>query len=173
MSEETTPHGEDTIDNTPQGDDTQQPQGPTAADVDFGTEVSDVDRWKREARKHESRAKRTQAELADLRKQLEQMVSPEKVESVEAQAVTERQAREQAEKELTRYKVAVAKGLTEAQAKRLVGDNEDELMADAEVLLAELGTAKPKAAAAKEGSNASGTKPALTPAEALKVAALG
>ena len=167
------PQGEDDIIDTPQGDETQQPQGPTADDVDWGTDVSDVDKWKREARKHETRAKRTQSELADLRKRLEQMVSPEKVESVEQQATTERQAREQAEKELTRYRVAVAKGLTESQAKRLVGDNEDELLADADVLLTELGATKPKAAAAKEGSNTAGAKTTLTPAELMKAATFG
>lgn len=57
---------------------------------------------------------------------------------------------DKAESELARYKVAAAKGLTPGQAKRLVGSTEDELAADADEMLAELGgngstsTTKPK-----------------------------
>lgn len=42
-----------------------------------------------------------------------------------------------------RMRVALEKGLTATQAKRLVGDTEDELLADADELLADLGGAKP------------------------------
>lgn len=43
---------------------------------------------------------------------------------------------EVAEREVMRLRVAARKGLTEAQAKRLVGDSEDDLEADADDLLA-------------------------------------
>lgn len=53
-----------------------------------------------------------------------------------AERATEAEARAtKAEAELARTNVALAKGLTPAQAKRLVGSTEEELMADADELL--------------------------------------
>lgn len=166
-----TPHGEVDDIATPQGDNTTDVAD--SSDIDPDNLQAKVVEITQQSRKHERRAKQLAAELAEFKQKVASMVDPEKVESVEAQAITERQAREQAERELTRYKVAVAKGLTESQAKRLVGDNEDELLADADVLLTELGATKPRAAAAKDGSNAVGAKTTLTPAELMKAATFG
>lgn len=47
---------------------------------------------------------------------------------------------DKAESELARYKVAMAKGLTPGQAKRLVGSTEEELAADADEMLADIGS---------------------------------
>ncbi len=62
----------------------------------------------------------------------------------------EREAREQAERERDslridglRASVALAKGLTATQAKRLVGTTQEELEADADELIADLGATKP------------------------------
>lgn len=49
-----------------------------------------------------------------------------------------------AERELVRLRVAIKKGLTESQAKRLVGDTEEELEADADELLETFGKPKEK-----------------------------
>jgi hypothetical protein len=56
-------------------------------------------------------------------------------------AEIERQARESEERAL-RAEVANAKGLTPTQAKRLVGGTREELEADADELLADIGTQK-------------------------------
>ena len=59
----------------------------------------------------------------------------------------------------TRAEVALAKGLTPTQAKRLVGSTKEELEADADELLADLGTKAPKKPDPKKlqsGSSGSG-----------------
>ena len=59
-----------------------------------------------------------------------------------------------------RYRVAVDKGLTATQAKRLVGDTEDELLADADEILESWG--------AKPGDDKTGPPPGQRPREQLR-----
>ncbi len=66
----------------------------------------------------------------------------------------------------TRMKVALEKGLTPTQAKRLVGDTEDELAADADELLADFGATKPPAG--ETGGSKPPAPPGGKPQERLK-----
>ncbi|HET7388433.1 MAG TPA: hypothetical protein VFJ19_17405 [Nocardioidaceae bacterium] len=94
---------------------------------------------------------RANREAENLRKRLKEYEDRDKSDS---EKLTEdrdshKSRADKAESELARYKVAAAKGLTPGQAKRLVGSTEDELAADADEMLAELGgtstsTTKPK-----------------------------
>jgi hypothetical protein len=61
-----------------------------------------------------------------------------------------------------RAEVALAKGLTPTQAKRLVGTTKDELEADADELLADLGSTKAKADPKSLKSGSSGSSEQLT-----------
>lgn len=100
--------------------------------------------WKSKAREWERRAKENKA-AAD------RLAEIEEASKSEAQRLAERA--EKAERELTalqsasvRAEVALEKGLTPSQAKRLIGDTREELEADADQLLADLGEAnKPRA----------------------------
>lgn len=62
-----------------------------------------------------------------------------------------------------RFRVALDKGLTASQAKRLVGENEEELTADADELLKDLGSGD-----AKEGDTKDDGPGGRKPTEALK-----
>lgn len=99
--------------------------------------------WKAKAREWERRAKDNKA-AADRLAEIEESSKSE------AQRLAERA--EKAERELTtfqtaslRSEVALEKGLTAAQSRRLIGDTREELEADADQLLADLGDAnKPR-----------------------------
>ena len=122
----------------------QQPQGEV-------TETSGTD-WQKEARKWESRAKTDAKALAELKKQMKSLVSPDEVADKE-QALVEAQKRADAlEASALRYKIALAEGLPQDLAERLVGTTEDELREDAERLR---GLLKPQAPAkdARGGQN--------------------
>lgn len=93
--------------------------------------------WKAEARKWEARAKANSdaaerlAALEDAQKSAEQKIA-ERAERAEAELAKVRA-------EADRTAVALAKGLTPSQAKRLVGSTREELEADATEMLADLG----------------------------------
>lgn len=92
-----------------------------------------VEFWKSKAREQESRAKAN----ADAAKRLEEIENASKTEQ---QRLTERvEAAENRTRELEthslRLEIAAEKGLTTAQAKRLVGNTREELVADADELL--------------------------------------
>ena len=96
-------------------------------------EQPDID-WKAEARKWESRAKKNKdaadrlAEYEESQKTETQKLA-DRLEAAESDSKTTKA-------ELMRLRVAMKKGLTEAQAKRLLGDSEEELEQDADELLA-------------------------------------
>lgn len=95
---------------------------------------AEADKWKALARKHEQQAKSN----ADAAKKLSEIEDKDKTEQqrmADKVSVAEGRAA-RAEQELARLKVAMRKGLTETQAKRLVGETEEELEADADDLLA-------------------------------------
>jgi len=104
-----------------------------------------VTHWKTEARKWEKRAKDTFASkvgipwddvtaAAQKYTELEARNKSETERATEAQKASDARAAK-AERELLVMRIAVKKGLSEIQAKRLVGETEEELEADADELL--------------------------------------
>lgn len=89
-----------------------------------------VKKLRDEAAKHRREARDAQAKV----KQYEDANKSESEQLTERATTAEQQAAA-ATQELARVKVALKKGLTEAQAKRLVGTTEEELEADADELL--------------------------------------
>lgn len=93
--------------------------------------------WKAEARKWERLAKTNQAAAESW------TAAQEKAKSAEVKAQEERDALtgrvNTAESQAVRFEIALEKGLTKTQAMRLVGSNADELRADADQLIKDLG----------------------------------
>ncbi len=121
------------------GQDQQGSSAPpdTGAGSSPSGDVDEVAKWKAMSRKHEAQAKAN----ADAARRLQELEDASKS---EGQKLTERttaaeKAAAAAQGELLRLRVAMRKGLTEAQAKRLVGATEEELEADADELLTSFG----------------------------------
>lgn len=96
-----------------------------------------VDFWKAKAREQEKRAK----ENADAAKRLGEIEESQKS---EAQKVADRLAQAESDagtaaSRADRAEIALSKGLTLSQAKRLVGTTREELEADADELLKDIG----------------------------------
>lgn len=170
-----------TEDVQPQGNiDEQEPQG-TTSDEPQGQEdpislevlQEKVAKVTAESRKWEQRAKADRAALNELKAKLDAMVSPEVVQDKDAQLEAEKAARAAAEREALRIRIAADKGIPTRLASLLVGDNEDEITATADLILEEIKSSKPKAQAARDGQNATPPKEQLTGAQLLKAAALG
>lgn len=101
---------------------------------DGGTDLAaEVAKWKAMSRKHEAQAKAN----ADAAKRLQEIEDADKSELQKLQEKAESEGRKAADAtlELARLRVAMRKGLTETQAKRLIGKTEEELEADAAELL--------------------------------------
>jgi septal ring factor EnvC (AmiA/AmiB activator) len=81
--------------------------------------------------------------LAEKAKQLEEANQSE-VEKLQTKLADAEKARDAATVKADRYEVALEKGLNLTRAKRLVGTTRDELVADADELLADLGPADGK-----------------------------
>jgi hypothetical protein len=92
-----------------------------------------VDFWKQKAREQEKRAKEN-ATAAQRLKEIEDAQKSAEERATEALTNAEKRAQE-AESRALRLEVASEKGLTAAQAKRLVGGTREELEADADDLL--------------------------------------
>lgn len=122
-----------TDDDAPQG----EPDKPTK-DVDWQAKFEAL---QRDARRWEARSKENASKLSELEplakraKELED-ASKSDVERATSEAQTAAGRADKAERELLRLRVAMRKGLSEVQARRLVGDTEDELEADADDLMA-------------------------------------
>jgi hypothetical protein len=114
------------------GTDTQDPttKPPASADKDPAAEV---EKWKSLARKHEQQAKAN----ADAAKRLAELEDQGKSEAEKLTTrLTEAEKRvASAEARALRLEVAASKGLSAAQAKRLVGTTKEELEADADEIL--------------------------------------
>jgi hypothetical protein len=102
-------------------------------DKDLTKLKADRDKWKREARKWEDRAK-ANSEKARKFDELDAKSKTETERLVAAESETKN-----TKKELIRTRVALRKGLTENQAKRLIGETEEEMEADADELLETFG----------------------------------
>ena len=97
------------------------------------TDAAEIEKWKSLSRQHEARAK-SNAEAATKLEEIEESQKSEVDRA--ADRIKKADARvADAEAELVRLKVAVRHGLSEDQATRLIGTTEDELDADAKVLL--------------------------------------
>jgi hypothetical protein len=95
---------------------------------------AEAEKWKALSRKHESTAK-ANATAASKLKELEDADKSD-VEKLTSRATEAEKRAADAESRALRYEVAHEKGLTPAQAKRLIGTNREELEADADELLA-------------------------------------
>lgn len=132
-------------------DDTPTPDGtePDGGKADFEAITSQEDFDKRiQARLARERSKF--ADYDDVKAKAAEFDKSQEASKTEVQKATERA--EKAEADLAaiqssslRSEVALAKGLTPTQAKRLVGSTREELEADADELLADLGDQKPSA----------------------------
>jgi len=124
------------------GTENEAPNGTETSSSAQGTEDKKKETdWVAEARKWEQRAKENKQaadELAEIKKQQAAADEAKKDELTKATERAEKAEREAAETkaQLLRSQVAAAKGLTEAQAKRLTGSTKEELEADADDLLA-------------------------------------
>ena len=105
-------------------------------EVDEPAPAKETD-WKSEARKWEQRAKENSLAAARLA-ELEESQKSE-AQKLEERASSAETKLTQTELRALRAEVALEKGLTPSQAKRLVGSSLDELAADADELLRDLG----------------------------------
>ena len=95
----------------------------------------DTTDWKAEARKWEARAQRDAQTLADLKKQMQTLLTPEQVaDQAQAAAAAAAQATS-ASQEALKLRVALEKGVPASMADRLIGSTKEELEADADVVL--------------------------------------
>jgi chromosome segregation ATPase len=104
----------------------------------------------------EEKIRKANAEAANLRKRLKELeplaakakeledAGRSDVEKLSAEAQANQSRADKAESELMRLRVAMRKGLTETQARRLVGSTEEELETDADDLLASFRPATPE-----------------------------
>ena len=127
------PHGQppEGAETAPEG--TEEDQPTTTTETDAAKLAAEVERWKAHARKHEAQAKAN----AEAAKKLAEL---EEADKTELQKLTDRLTAAQAEiqtlqGELVRERVARRHNLTDEQAKRLIGETEEELEADAAELV--------------------------------------
>lgn len=146
MSEEIAPVEPETVEPT-------EPNEPAQVETD----------WKAEARKWEKLAKENKLAAASL-KALEDAQKTEQQRLEERAALAESRAAA-LEIDASRALVALEKGLTAAQAKRLVGTTPEELAADADQLLIDLGKPAPKNPAADPSQGAKAAVGTRDPAE--------
>ena len=154
----------------PETDDTAAAAAADATDQNAdqsGTDDSQVD-WKAKAREWEKRAKQNTARIAELEPKATQFDALEQASKSDIErfqeklAETQRQATE-AERRALVASVALEKGLPASLARRLQGETQAELEADAEELLAQFpqtdnGPRRP-APDASQGSSATGRSP--------------
>jgi hypothetical protein len=122
-------------DSTPTPDESAKPDAPATKDTaDFKSEES---KTRVLADLTSERAKRQELEA-----RLKEIEDKDKSET---ERLTERlSAAEKRALDAARYEIALDKGLTRSQAKRLVGTTPEELAADADELLADLGASAPR-----------------------------
>lgn len=151
-------------------DPNDQPQADPKPDADKPAADAPVDheaeaaKWKALSRKHEDQAKSNSAAA----KRLQEMEDANKTEAQKAADTTAAAVKraEEAEQRALRFEVAGEKGLTPAQAKRLVGATKEELEADADELLESFKPPeKPKPGAKPKEKLRGGTEPDTDPEE--------
>lgn len=120
----------------PKGNDEPEEKGGTGEE-----EPLDLDRAKAKIAKANSEAANLRKRLKELEPLAKKAQELEDASKSEQEKLTERAAKaeetaKEATQEVMRLRVALRKGLTETQAKRLVGETEEELEQDADELLA-------------------------------------
>lgn len=103
----------------------------------------------------ERKARRNaEKELKELRSKVQEIEDKDKSENerLQSQVAELTKRAEAAEATVDRFEVAAAKGLTPAQARRLVGSTKEELEADADEMRAELGLDKEEEKSEEEES---------------------
>lgn len=113
--------------------DAERSAGGATDEDDLESVTKNRDYWKRESRKHEDQAKANAGAAIELKKLQDAQKSDEQKASEKAREDAE--SRKTLERDLARARVALKKGLSESQAKRLVGSTEEEMETDAEELL--------------------------------------
>lgn len=134
MADDPAPDPEPTPDPDPKPDPKPEPEKkPPWGDKDFDAEKA----WKR-IQAMDSDKKKLQDRLDKFEREQKEREDAEKSEQQKLQEAldAERKRSGSASQEAARLRVALKKGLTETQAKRLVGESEEELEADADELLA-------------------------------------
>ena len=169
----------------------QTPEAEPTVTEDSETDwKAEADKWKAMSRKHEGTAKQN-AEAAKRLSEIEEAQKTAEQKAADKAAITERE-RDSAKIEALRLSVALDKGLTKVQAKRLIGATEEELAADADELLASFTrqevvetpapSAKPKEVLKSGSTNAKGDEivqltrddlKSMTPEEITKAKAEG
>jgi hypothetical protein len=132
MADEPTP-GQEPGGNEPASEPQQEPKPPWGSNEEFDPEKA----WKllQNVRADAEKAKADREALAQKVQQHEDATKSD-TQKLEEKATSAEQRASKAEQEAARLRVALKKGLTETQAKRLVGESEEELENDAEELLA-------------------------------------
>lgn len=138
------------------GDPANEPTGGTPADLgDPGKRALAEERAaRREAEKQRKELEARLKELEPMAAEAQKLKDAKKSEAeklTEKLTAAERRAAE-AEQRLLRAEVAAEKGLTAAQAKRLVGSSKEELEADADDLLASFGPVGPEGGGKKRAA---------------------
>jgi hypothetical protein len=116
--------------------------------------TAEVEKWKAMARKNEQRAK-DNADAADKLSKIEDANKTELEKLTERAAAAEQRAA-QIELASIRNEIALEKGLTPSQAKRLIGGTREDLAADADDLLADLKQSKPSVAPSSDAQGKQG-----------------
>lgn len=139
------------------------PEDDDLDDADTDALIADAKKWRAMARKHEAENKRLKDEDADRQQKLDDAdkANQTELEKVQTQLADLQGKLTAQEQTALRARVALRKGLSEAQAKRLAGDTEEELEADADDLLENF---KP----AGEERQPAPRKPGERPREALR-----
>ncbi len=150
----------DAKETAPKADDKADAKGADKGEANASDDAEDFD-----AERAKAKIAKANNEAKNLRQRIKEL---ESTNEESAKLISDRDAHRNradlAEAEVTRLKVALRLGLTEVQAKRLVGDTEEELEADAKELLAAFGA--PKAPGTKPTPKLrSGAEPDAEPEE--------
>lgn len=116
--------------------------------------------WQALARKWERQANKDRADLVNLKKQVQGLLTPEQVADKAAAAQQAQAAAAAAGHEALRLRVALEKGIPADLADRLVGDDRAALEADAATLLAWVKASPPRTSDAAAGTGKA-SKPGL------------
>jgi len=134
----------DTTEETTEDEATEETEGSAegttteeAQSEEEAGKVKSDDPWKLKSRKNEEKAKAAlkRAEAAEAKVKQFEDANKSESEKLTEKASTAEQEATSAKSDAARLRVALKKGLTEVQAKRLVGETEEELEADADELL--------------------------------------
>lgn len=138
MTETTTETGTE----TQQQEQTTQAETASWDDLFKGEDPAKVREALDNSRKWEGRAK----ENFEKAKKFDEVEEARKTEQqkLEERAAAAEESAKRAQADAARLAIALSKGLTPSQAKRLVGSTEEELAADADEMIADLGAGRPR-----------------------------